>query len=76
VVIYIILLIPALAVLLPGVAGDWLQVLPSHYFVDALHRIINFDATWSDISSSLGILFASGAVALVIGSLALRRRFS
>lgn len=76
ILVYIILLIPALGVLFPGVAGGWVRAIPSHYFITALHRIINFGASWGDVASSLLILLATGVVALAVGSLALRRRFS
>jgi ABC-2 type transport system permease protein len=76
VLLYIALLIPGLAVLFPGVAGQWIKAIPSHYFVTAVHRIVNFGATWSDVVTALVALFAAGVMAVIAGSLLLRRRFS
>jgi ABC-2 type transport system permease protein len=76
VLLYMALLIPGLAVLFPGVAGQWIKAIPSHYFVSAVHRIVNFGATWSDVAGNLTALFAAGVLTVIIGSLSLRRRFS
>jgi ABC-2 type transport system permease protein len=71
----VVLAIPAFTILFPGTATAWVDAIPTFYLVDTLHRVINFDAAWSDVARNLWILAASGALALVLGSTALRRRF-
>ncbi len=73
--IIILFSIPAVAVMLPGLATGWIEVIPSYFLVDSLHRILNFDAGWADVGRNLFMLFAIGAGTLLIGSAALRRRF-
>jgi ABC-2 type transport system permease protein len=74
---FIILLfgIPAVAVMLPGLATAWVEVIPSYFLIDALYRILNFDAGWADVGRNLLMLFVIGAGTMLLGSAALRRRF-
>jgi len=75
-IVFIIpMMIPSLTVLLPGLSTGWMEIIPSFYFVDALHRILNFEAGWAEVSSNLALLFVGGAVTLAIGTAAIRRRF-
>lgn len=67
--------IPAMGVLLPGLTTSWAELIPSFYLVDALHGILNFGASWSDVSSQLITMAIFGAAGLLIGSALLRRRF-
>ncbi len=71
----ILFLVPVLSIMLPGLASGWMEVVPSYYFADTLHRILNFDAGWADVSRSLTLLAAVGLGTLVIGSAGLRQRF-
>lgn len=70
----ILFLIPALSIMLPGLASGWMELVPSHYFADALHRVLNFQAGWADVARDLSLLAAAGPAALVIGGAVLRRR--
>ncbi len=71
----LILIIPAMNVLLPGLTSDWIKAIPSFYLVDAVHQVINFDASWSAVWSNVLILAAFAAAFLALGVLALRRQF-
>jgi ABC-2 type transport system permease protein len=71
----LILAIPAMNVLLPGLTTDWIKIIPSFYLVDAVHQVINFDASWGAVWSNVLILAAFAAVFLALGVLALRRQF-
>jgi len=71
----LILAIPAMNVLLPGLTSDWIKVIPSFYMVDAVHQVINFDASWGAVWTNLLILAAFAAVFLALGVFALRRKF-
>ncbi len=71
----LILAIPAMNVLLPGLTTDWIKVIPSFYLVDSIHQIVNFDASWGAVWSNVLILAAFAAVFLTLGVFALRRQF-
>ncbi|HSM56976.1 MAG TPA: ABC transporter permease [Candidatus Sulfomarinibacteraceae bacterium] len=73
--IIILFAIPAISIMLPGLATAWIELIPSYFLVDALHRILNFDAGWADVGRNLAILFAIGAGTLLLGAGVLRRRF-
>ncbi|MFQ5942698.1 MAG: ABC transporter permease [Anaerolineales bacterium] len=71
----VILAIPAMNVLLPGLTTDWIKVIPSYYLVDAVHQVVNFDASWGAVWSDVLILAAFAAAFLSLGVVALRRQF-
>jgi ABC-2 type transport system permease protein len=71
----VILAIPAMNVLLPGLTSDWIKVIPSYYLVDAVHQVINFDASWGAVWGNVLILAAFAAGFLGLGVIALRRQF-
>ncbi len=75
VVSFILYFIPGLSIMLPGLSTGWMEVIPSFFFVDSLHRILNFEAGWADVNRNLAMLFALGIGTLAIGSAVLRRRF-
>ena len=75
VIALILMMIPGLSVLLPGLATGWMKVIPSYYFVDSLHRILNFGAGWTDLGRNLALLLAVGAGTLAIGTAVTRSRF-
>jgi len=70
-----ILMLPGISVMFPTMASDWIKAIPSYYLVDTLHRVLNYGASWSDMSLNLLFLFASGLAFLLTGALVLRRRF-
>ena len=74
--VLVLLMVPGLAVALPGLASGWVRALPSYYLVDAVHRIVNFGAGWGDISLHLVALVGFAALFVALGIVALRRRFS
>jgi ABC-2 type transport system permease protein len=71
----IILAMPAIIVVFPSIASDWIRIIPSYYLVDTLHRTMNFGAGWSDVLPNLLVLLVFGLAVLGAGSLVLRRRF-
>jgi ABC-2 type transport system permease protein len=70
----LILGVPALNLVFPGTVARWVQLVPTFYMIDALHRVINFQAGWAAVWQGLGILLASGLAALLVGTLLLRRK--
>lgn len=73
--VIILFAIPAMTIMLPGLATGWVELIPSFFLVDSLHRIMNFDAGWADVGRNLAILFATGAALALLGAAVLRRRF-
>jgi ABC-2 type transport system permease protein len=49
------LLIPALAVLLPGSAAPWVQAIPTYPVIDVLVGATVYGATWADSAGSLAV---------------------
>lgn len=72
----ILLSIPGLAVVLPGLTTGWIRILPSYYLVDPMHRVLNLGASWPEVGGQLLILVVYAAVIVAAGVLTLRRRFA
>ncbi|KPK92517.1 MAG: hypothetical protein AMJ88_10700 [Anaerolineae bacterium SM23_ 63] len=70
----LLLAIPSFNVLLPGLTSDWIQVIPSFYLVDAVHRAVNFEAGWAELGGDLLALLAFAGAFLTLGIGVLRRR--
>lgn len=71
----LVLALPAFTVLIPGIASQWLQILPSHYLVDTVYRVANLEAGWADMTGNLLALAAFSVAFFSLGALALRRKF-
>ena len=67
--------IPGISIMLPGLATRWMELIPSFFLVDSLHRILNFEAGWVDVSRNLMMLTLVGIGTMMIGATVLRRRF-
>ena len=70
----VVLSIPSFGILLPGTISNWVQAIPSYYLVDAVHRVVNFDAGWSEVGANLLILLAFALAIFAIGVVVLRRK--
>jgi len=67
--------LPSIGVLFPGVFTSWIKAIPSYYLVDLMHKVINFGAGWGDVWVNLPILFGFSLAFMVLGILALQRRY-
>ena len=75
-IVFIIpMVFPGFSVVLPGLSTGWMELIPSHYFVDSLHRVINFGAGWADVAGNLAILFLVGVGSMAVGTAAIMRKF-
>lgn len=74
ILVLLLLTIPSMNVLLPGLTSDWIRVLPSYYLVDAIHRVANFEAGWAEVIGNLVALLAFAGAFLASGIGVLRRR--
>ncbi len=71
----VILVIPGMGVMFPGMITEWAKVIPSYYVVDTVDRVANYGSGWPDIWQNLLILVAFSGAFLLVGMMALRRRF-
>ena len=76
VLLLIILAIPGMAILLPGLVSGWVRALPSHYLADAVHQVVNYGAGWAEVAANLAALAGFAALFVVLGMATLRRRFA
>jgi ABC-2 type transport system permease protein len=70
----ILLGVPSVSIMFPGTISDWVRLIPSFYLVDTLHRVINFNAGWRDVTMNLLVLLVTGAALLSLGTAALGRK--
>ena len=71
----VILVIPSMGTMFPGVITAWVKVIPSYYVVDTVDQVASYGSGWPDIWQNLLILLAFDGAFLLIGMVALRRRF-
>lgn len=76
ILVVLIMAIPALVVFIPGITTDWIQIIPTHYLVDTIYRVLNFNAGWANVWSNLLAMALFAAVTIGLGVIALRRRFT
>jgi ABC-2 type transport system permease protein len=72
----IVLAIPSFNILLPGLASNWIKIIPSFYMVDSIYRVINFGSGWSQLSGSLLALLAFAVAFFGLGAAAMNRRLA
>ncbi len=73
--IILLLSLPAISLLLPGLTTNWVKVLPSYYLIDTVYQAVNFNLGWADAGSNLLILAAFALVFMGMGIVVLRRKF-
>ena len=72
--IFIPLLIPAMALLFPGSTAAWIKILPSWPLAQVLVDVASEGAGWAEAAPLLGLLALWGAAALAIGWMVLGRK--
>jgi hypothetical protein len=72
--IFIPLLIPAMALLFPGSTAGWIKVLPSWPLAQVLVDVASEGAGWVEAGPLLGLLALWGAAALATGWMVLGRK--
>lgn len=72
--VLIILMIPALGVMIPGFISDWVRLIPSYFFVNAIDQAANLGAAFADIWQDLLVLAVLDVAFIWLGVIALRRR--
>jgi len=74
--IIIVFALPAMGIMIPGMASGWIKVIPSYFIVDTLDKVTCAGGGWSDISSNLLALLVSNVIILSLGIIALKRKIS
>ncbi len=72
----ILLGVPSFGVLFPGTMTVWAKFIPSYYLVDTLNQVINFGASWSQITNNLLLLLVWDVALLFVGAAVLKRKFA
>ena len=76
VLVFVVLAIPGIGALIPGLLSGWAKVIPSYFLTDTLSRVGDYGAGWGDVAGNLAVLAGFTAVTVAIGVIALRRRFA
>ncbi len=74
--VLLILSIPPLGVLFPGLFTGWVRLIPSHYLAVVVHQAANLGAGWAQVWQPLLILLGFNIVLVGTGVAVLRRRFA
>ncbi len=71
----LLLALPTFTILVPGLASDWIKMIPSHYLTDTVYRVLSFDASWGDVTFNLLMLLVYAAAFMALGVVVLKRKF-
>ena len=72
----LVLAIPSLAISTPGLASDWIAIIPSYYLVNTVHQVLNFGASWGDVWPNLVATLLFALLFVTLGIVALRRKYT
>ncbi len=70
----ILLVLPTFNVLMPGLASNWIKLIPSHYLVDTIYRAMNLELPWMDATQNLVLLLIYAAALMALGVVMLKRK--
>jgi ABC-2 type transport system permease protein len=73
--ILIILAVPGIGTVIPGLLSDWARVIPSYYLTDTVSRVANYGADWGDVGVNMAVMAGFTALVIWAGMLTLRRRY-
>lgn len=71
----LLLSLPAVGLLLPGLITNWVKVLPTYYLIDTVYQAAVLNAGWAETGSNLLILLAFALAFMGLGIVVLRRKF-
>jgi ABC-2 type transport system permease protein len=75
-IVMVIFVIPAIGAMIPGLLADWAKVLPSFHLTDAISQLVNYGASFSNISLNILVMLVWSAIFTIIGVLALKRQYA
>lgn len=67
--------LPAMSLLLPGLTTNWVKIIPSYYLIDTVYQASTLNVGWADVGSNLLILLAFALAFMGLGIVVLRRKF-
>ena len=70
----VILSLPAINIIMPGLVTGWVKAIPSFYVFDTMDDVMNYGAGWGSVWPNLLVLVAFDAAILVTGAAVLRRK--
>jgi ABC-2 type transport system permease protein len=73
--VLLLLSLPGIGLLLPGLTTGWEKVIPSFYLIDTIYKAANFNLGWADAWSNLLILLTFSLAFMGLGIVVLRRKF-
>ena len=76
ILVIIVLSIPPVGVIFPGLMTGWARLIPSFYLADSLHKVINLGAGWGEVWQNLLTLLGFVLIFFWLGSAVLRRKFT
>ncbi len=71
----IFLIIPAIAVIIPGSASGWVKLFPSYYLVEVFDQVVTYGESFTAFWKNILILIAFNLAVFPLGILLLRRKF-
>ena len=72
--VMILLFLPTLDTIFPGLISDWMKIIPSYHLTDLIHRVVHFDAGWRQVWDRLIALLLFDCGLLILGALFMRRK--
>ncbi|MHC1604807.1 MAG: ABC transporter permease [Candidatus Methanofastidiosia archaeon] len=73
---FLVLMIPALLIFIPGISLSAVKVIPTYYLVNAFDQILNYGAGLADVGRDFLIVACCDIVFFISGVYALRRQYS
>lgn len=70
----VVLSIPSISIMFPGVASGWIEAIPTYYLVTAIDLSMNFNLGFDAVWDEMLALLAFDAAALAVGVAVLRRK--
>ncbi len=71
----LLLSLPAIGIILPGLTTEWVKILPSYYLIDTVYQAAVLNVGWAGAGSNLLILLAFALAFMGLGIVVLRRKF-
>ena len=70
----IIMMVPLLGVLFPGMLSPWMRVIPTYILADSMNLLINHGVIWQEVTAQITALSITAAAFLTAGMLCIRRK--
>jgi ABC-2 type transport system permease protein len=75
-IVMIIFIIPAIGGMIPGLLAGWAKILPSYHLTDAISQLVNYGASFGNISTNILVMLGWSILFAIIGVMVLKRRYA